>query len=247
MNYYRWKYIQNKATNPRLTLTNYSGGEAFNALGATQIFGICEDRKFSSYQKQNAELIFKIDDMANRFSHYDGPDRRDKIRKEVFAVFPEIYRVFPMTPVLDLVDAFDESNPDEFPLAALSDRICQGERITMDGYWISMSRGKQGLPENLNFINSGLRRHKPIAISYNADMLRHRENNKGVNHISSIVGSREVNGKCEYLLRNSWGEFAKKSYSDDVAMGRQGDYIWLKEDFVKDMGIELFELRGKNY
>lgn len=65
-------------------------------------------------------------------------------------------------------------------------------------------RGLDGSRNDLiGKINSTLNNNKPIAISYEYTGLE--EETEGGAHVSTIVGRREVNGSCQYLVRNSWG------------------------------------------
>jgi hypothetical protein len=91
----------------------------------------------------------------------------------------------------------------------------------------------------------------PVGISYCANVLKRGKNFKGIassditghkykqkdgkddcgRHASIVIGSREKNGSCELLIRNSWGTSCS-TYSNDFDC-EQGN-IWIPQDVLQN-------------
>lgn len=83
--------------------------------------------------------------------------------------------------------------------------------------------------ENLNMIDTQLSAGKLVTISYSSDVLKHPQPppNKG-GHVSSVVGRRMREGKCEYLVRNSWG----RGCGGYIYPCEEGN-IWVPEERIR--------------
>jgi hypothetical protein len=73
---------------------------------------------------------------------------------------------------------------------------------------------------------------QPVAVSYCANFMReHLKNKKCAGHASVIVGRRKTaEGKCEILIRNSWGESCKRYPKPENC--ENGQY-WVDEDTLR--------------
>ena len=94
-----------------------------------------------------------------------------------------------------------------------------------------------------SYIIKQLKRNKPVAISYCSEIL-YKKDYVGVEedsywnpfdsrevvgddcgrHASILAGSRKVAGKCEFLLKNSWGDWKSGTWKDCLCETSKGKY-----------------------
>jgi hypothetical protein len=100
-------------------------------------------------------------------------------------------------------------------------RNCRGrpQRVESGSFALSKSWGD---------LDDQLSRGNLVAFSYNARVLKNaQETSTGQTHSSTIVGRRMRAGKCEYLVRNSWGRSC--GYYDRSYPCEKGN-IWVPKE-----------------
>lgn len=98
-----------------------------------------------------------------------------------------------------------------------------------------------------------LDKKNPVGITYKADVLR--EENKflnrmknflgSVNHQSVIAGKRVRNGKCQFLLKNSWGNYC--GYTWECQKDKTGKEmgVWVGANSLMMATSDVFYFEGK--
>lgn len=124
---------------------------------------------------------------------------------------PQILRILDHSQIQDLHQNLQSSN-------------CRNNNISLPRWRLQTSTQWTKVDEKLN---SGW----PLIVSYNANVLRNPANREGrVNHASLIVGRRMRGGKCEYLVRNSWGRSC--GYYHPTLPCEQG-HVWIPRDSLQ--------------
>jgi hypothetical protein len=125
-------------------------------------------------------------------------------------------------------------------------KICEGSSIPIDIPKPKTKKAKDYLSAKSfgeDFSKLFMKENpQPVAITYCADVLKHREVrtiengvrvNCNVKHDSAVVGSRPgSSGKCEYLIRNSYGTSCN-GYDWDCEVnskGRGRGEVWISEE-----------------
>jgi hypothetical protein len=83
-----------------------------------------------------------------------------------------------------------------------------------------------GVKEYMNEINSALEKGKPISFDYNLAGIK--KGSDGL-HASVIMGRRWKNGKCEYKVRNSWGDTCLL-YLPEIECNKSEGAYWLSAE-----------------
>jgi len=235
---------------PQLSkLSRWAGGRQDFVYDSVQKWGICPDNIFSAYRSDASAKLQRLEEMAIALKDLRGESRHSEATRLVNASYPSLYYVFPQTSSAQLRNALVEMSPHEpQPLIALADQICSDKRIQVPALQRS-SLTRTTRARALGFINNSLSRGRPVAMAYNTAFLREpiqpKPEELRVNHISSIVASRKVGDKCEYLLRNSWGPFNPSAHHPLLRTWSEGNYLWLPEDILYPMAIELHGVRRK--
>jgi hypothetical protein len=104
--------------------------------------------------------------------------------------------------------------------AALLDILCKNRKPIKGKYSAATLRiSEEGVkPEMLiDQIDKILEKDEPLAIIYSSKLLKNGVNfKKGeFDHASNVIGRKfnKVSGQCEYLIKNTWGEKCKNTYS----------------------------------
>lgn len=84
-------------------------------------------------------------------------------------------------------------------------------------------------------INKALNQGRIAGVGYDTKFL---VSGKGGPHASPIVGRRMVDGKCQYLLRNSWG-LSCDSYNETYRKKCSAGYVWVDIDALADQVDEV--------
>ncbi|MBC76332.1 MAG: hypothetical protein CME64_09980 [Halobacteriovoraceae bacterium] len=78
---------------------------------------------------------------------------------------------------------------------------------------------------------------RPVAVNYNANHISIVEGD----HSSSITGRRWKNGRCEYKVRNSWGESCiEYNDSDITGCNREEGSFWVTDQKLYEMAQDIF-------
>lgn len=110
---------------------------------------------------------------------------------------------------------------------------------------IAMRSGMASVAKVLREIDQQLNKNNLISLNYDADFLVQKSNKAEVyNHYSTIVGRREnvITGRCQYLVRNSWGEDCSIYPSPYDVMCEAGN-IWVDSDVLLQSIISIHYLR----
>ena len=110
---------------------------------------------------------------------------------------------------------------------------------------LAMRSGMESGAKVLKEIDQQLEKNNLISLNYDADFLVQKSNKAEVyNHYSTIVGRREnvVSGRCQYLIRNSWGEDCTVYPSPYDVMCEAGN-IWVDSDVLLSSIISIHYLR----
>lgn len=107
-------------------------------------------------------------------------------------------------------------------------RNCRGRYVSVESTPLSYSRSWADADAQLS-------RGNLVAFGYNSKVLKNaRELSGGIRHSSSLMGRRMRQGKCEYLVRNSWGRSC--GYYDRSYPCEQGN-IWVpRENLLRSAG-----------
>lgn len=92
----------------------------------------------------------------------------------------------------------------------------------------------------LSGMNEALENGKPIGIGYNVKYIM--SSNGG--HASVVTGRRWNNGKCEYKVRNSWGQSCY-SYNGNIECNQEEGSYWVDDSTLYDM-LQSYTFIKKN-
>ena len=82
-------------------------------------------------------------------------------------------------------------------------------------------------------IDEALNAGRIASVSYRSGFLTGTDPTLNTNHASTIVGRKRMNGKCHYLLRNTWGPTCHQYVSPYKERCRNGT-VWInQEDLIK--------------
>jgi hypothetical protein len=110
---------------------------------------------------------------------------------------------------------------------------------------LAMRSGMESGAKVLKEIDQQLNKNNLISLNYDADFLVQNSNKAEVyNHYSTLVGRREnvITGRCQYLIRNSWGEDCSIYPSPYNVMCDAGN-IWVDSDVLLQSIISIHYLR----
>ncbi len=80
-------------------------------------------------------------------------------------------------------------------------------------------------------IDATLRSGNPVGISWNPGKVM---NTGGGKHASSVIARRWNNGKCEYKIRNSWGQTCE-AYLPEIDCNRSEGAFWVNDETFHQM------------
>jgi len=219
------------------------GGDSAEAINISQQRGYCleEDLPSDSYESSNLGNILK------HLSLYDREFRSDTIGNESQGLLVaesicesfgnSIQDVFGNISVRDIANIMTSSHQLGL-LNGLKELSCK-KRVAIEGKVLDLPQ--QG---RIDSIDSHLESGGIVGIDYQINALGL---NSGANqtvglHASTVVGRRwhEESGKCEYLIRNSWGESCVHYQNPDRC---ENGNIWVDRDSLKNnlTGAYIFE------
>lgn len=223
-------------------MSSYRAGRQDYVYNTLLLHGVCEDNKVSAFRQDSAAKLVEVEKLANQIAEIreTGAVRRDKIVRLVQKNFLLLNQIFPTSNYMKLRDAFLDNDDRKAPLVSLVDNIC-GDRIPVDHLRMrgGVYRDKQ-FSLDLIKINIGVDR-RPVLIGYNAGLLKNPSSEETkVTHASTIMGTRKVAGKCQYLLKNSWGSNDRGyHWTLRTVWQNDGDYTWIPESMMKKMAQEI--------
>ncbi len=195
-------------------LRNLSGGFVNRALNSLKYAGgACRESDFVSDDK-----IFEI------------PEIKKKIEYQSHKILPEDFKkirhTFPNLKNDEIRRAYSEFGPFILNLSLIA---CQGRRVSMRGlspHHLTLD----GLINNAQRINHTLNSNRPLAIDICADVLKNQNSTcKKPNHAVNVIGKRlnPRNGKCEVLIRNSWGKNPCSFYDRRYDCNPNTGNVWI--------------------
>lgn len=222
-------------------ITDISGGRADWTFASVIKNGMCAERKVSSQGNITSPSYRMVEDIVKAALALDRtePQFSLEIRKMVLQNAWRLHVIFPSTSVEELILAFQKMVTQPRPFVSLVDDVC-GERIALPNTKITVRRYPDSrmmiaaLQERLNSRN-------PVVISYSGSSLKNVNYEGDANHNSSILGMRKTNdGKCEFLLRNSWGPVNKARYDRTLQPGYNNGYLWIPQVTMEKMTKYLY-------
>lgn len=104
--------------------------------------------------------------------------------------------------------------------------------------YISVSPTELKLSKKWSDMDAQLTRGNLVSFAYNPNVLKNaRDTSNRRTHTSTIVGRRMRAGKCEYLVRNSWGRSC--GYYDRSYLCEQGN-IWVPKENLSRSANDFF-------
>lgn len=223
-------------------VTSLRAGRQDFVYSSLQRWGICPDRRLSTFYPDAPAKIVAIENMANQVANIreTGAARRSQIVRLVQRNFQMLVTMIPGVPYNQMVEAFEDIDPRERPLVSVVDNFCQGHRLGID----QLHKGGASYVSRdyaVTRIRHLLNQNYPVLLGYNAQTLREPNFVGPVNHASVIVGTRMFRGRCEYLLKNSWGEFNRNNYHPSLwnVFSADNNYVWIPEHQMRNMAKEV--------
>ncbi len=104
--------------------------------------------------------------------------------------------------------------------------------------YVSVMSTELTLSKKWSDMDAQLTRGNLVAFAYNPNVLKNaRDTSNRRTHSSTIVGRRMRAGKCEYLIRNSWGRSC--GYYDRSYPCEQGN-VWVPKENLSRSGNDFF-------
>lgn len=159
----------------------------------------------------------------------------------------KVEQMFPRIDLPGLTSIVQKSTPSNF-IGNLEKQDCQKNPVKVPSglHVTEEDLTKNNAPAILASLNQQLNSGNIVGIEYDSFYImgpqRQRSakaNNEDTSHSSSIVG-RQLNpstGKCEYLIRNSWGTYLIGPHGNFYADGlkvEQGN-VWVSEELLTQM------------
>ena len=139
-------------------------------------------------------------------------------------------QIFPYLDLGDITDVIRHEKSKPQIIHSLIEKNCQQKRIKPPLPPLHFM--KKPFPQLISQIDQLLDNEQIIAISYNLALLSDHTAQTSPDqqsHASTIVGRRFINGQCQYLIRNSYGN----SCNDiDPIYTCQNGHIWIPEAYL---------------
>lgn len=181
----------------------------------------CLERDLPSDDNNANSLRRTLDKIADVKKEYDRTEQCSAPAVQT------VRSMFPRLTVPDIMSVLRNSALQDVH-KNLMYRNCRHSYVSVDSTELSLSKDWAELDRQLS-------RGNLVAFAYNGRVLQnaHSSDSK-MNHTSSFVGRRMRAGKCEYLVRNSWGRSC--NYYDRTYPCEQGN-VWVpKENLIRSAG-----------
>ncbi|WP_409478529.1 hypothetical protein [Pseudobdellovibrio sp. HCB154] len=215
-----------------------SGGFVRYALSYSQDAGFCEDNKINSNDFRTDRDLFRGLVNLNQLSlqEYSLSDAGSASCSK----FSQIQKIFPGVTIADIQNTANQSNLMNVG-AKIANEACEPRfKATTPLRFRSLSNPGAAneilTGSQFNEIDSVLSKKQPISLSLKMDKLY----NFGRSSISSqprhaiTLAGRKMNpstGKCEYILKNSWGPECDRHYK----VRCEGGYVYVPEDIFRSV------------
>lgn len=260
-----WGSVPPEEANRRMSRVSMNAGSPKDTFALLRKHGSCDLKGFVPHSDQL--LVESIWIHVKRLSELAEEEKRG-ISPEEVQCFKE--GLSPFRNSIWLVRAFTEAMSKKYPIEIMKDgmeRICARRRLPMSQLprEISLDVSKDSPAERLRLVHAALDQKlpQPPVVSYclrllNDKTARTTENLKASDepcrdrpgkfdgHVSLVVGrKRAENGKCQLLIRNSFGpdcydRISKKGYDWKC----EGGQIWVDEDALANNSYFVSYLPG---
>lgn len=225
-------------------VTAIAGSNPYLVHLALLRWGVCPNTRVSAFHQDAPARLVRIEQLANQIANLreTGAERRTAVTRLVQQNFHLLNPVFPTSPYNQIRDALLDLDPREKPLVSLFDNIC-GERrpISHLQLYVNNSRAPEEIVRSVR--NQLVRGRRPVQLMYNSGNLREPSREfPQLNHVSTIVAMRKLGNQCQYLLRNSWGEFRPANYHNSLwsVWNRDDAGVWLPEHMLTHMSKGVY-------
>ena len=198
------------------------GGVGFNKiLTVNQLYGFCKESTLPSTMVTSSGFQASLEKINSSGAACSINDIQAIFPASAAQTIATLLQAPPSEKllVLDPAISLNQYDSKEFvndPAAYSALKACESDRQTMkvkDLQFVSSEDSQKHLDLkliNLDTMDEGLNSGKPVRFGY--DYYELANEGAGGAHSSVIVGRRFINGKCEYLVRNSWGTENVKNF-----------------------------------
>lgn len=214
--------LANETSQDREVRSFFGGAVLGSAIKVAGLNGLCLAKDLSDDVKNFTAMTSRGGkELQSVLSRCGSPDMN-------CSVFTSLV---PHLSLSDIVRISSESNKGIRELSvALVNANCQGYRKAPIGFAIQSETESM-----LSKINVQLNKQNIVGITYKPMSILN-EGKAGDLHASSIVGSRPVGSRCQYLIRNSWGKNCNKATSLAVCdKDDPGNYWVFDSDLEKTL------------
>lgn len=228
--------FREKFENGPESIRDFRGGNLRRSLRGVALRGVCDARKVSAASPLAVRSLLRIEEFAAEIA----AEKRNRtltdleVRRRVSANAFFLRIVFPTSTLEELISAFRNIRDVKYPITSVINQIC-GARTSVASLDYRI-RGRLDRSDNLAIFKRLLRERRPVIVGYSSQTLLDLNfaNAEG-DHASTIVGMRFRNNKCEYLLRNSWGNSGQRKYDRALIQGYASGYVWIPENIMEQM------------
>lgn len=228
------------------SVTKLSGGLFRHTFNAARSRGICWERKVSASGDLSAQMLLRVENVANEAKKIDVSlvDYSMRVQRLIYKNSWVLHSVFPTSTMAELVSAFLNLKPAQKPLISVVDNIC-GVRTPLNGLRLRGGVTRDG-EQLVNFLKWKLSDHIPLTIGYSGATLRNVKFSGPVTHASTVVAMKQNRqGECEFLVRNSWGGVIVAPYDRSLRPKVVQGNIWITETLMKQMAKEVYFVDGE--
>jgi len=227
----KWEQFVSNPNLNNFRETDIVGGSAVGAMQETQkVGGFCLEENFRSELKTNPENLKKeLNNIQN-----DGPiSARENLQdpriiEKLCQNNTSLEELFPMLSFMQKIQLRLTSSPYNI-LRKLQEASCKNRIATnfkFNEYYNAEAPDKEKIMRTLD---QELNKSNMITLYYDANFLL-KKPLENASHASTIVARRKnpATKKCEYLIRNSWGECELNHYPYECKDG----YIWVDKKVI---------------
>ena len=243
------------------------GGYAQHTINSVRKYGMCRfdviDKAMLKFSKENhistrdwyafTEWFLEFYDKKAQRELQRAPNK-SKALKEIFSRYTKRKRIEDFYNYADFTAVYNSMKP--YLLSGsykdyakeVFGQCFKKENIYLTSKKLPKVITHSGLGGKAKRVIHQLDQKNPVGITYGADILRGGTKwyhdikyfFMGTNHQSVIVGKRVRNKKCQFLLKNSWGNYCK--YSWECQKGPKGIElgIWIDADSLMTAARDIF-------
>lgn len=210
--------------NGRAPVTQYHPTNFRNAFEANRRALQCLEEDLPSNDNGNFQVMARIRELAEIKKQYDETHACTQTQLRTMQTF------FPKAKPKVILDILHHSYKADFH-TALYRANCAERNLRMPAVSMGSSNRFETIDEQLSAGN-------PVAINYGSGVLKKLDTSSKFGHASTVVARRMRAGKCEYLVRNSWGRSCR---SYDKRLPCEEGNIWVPGDKLKEVtGVVVY-------